>query len=346
MSKLFKNTGKFPLLRFSLVVMIVYTVYPLLFAYLGNETSLVNLFKDLAYTWGIGIFFTFFIVYLVKYGEVYFHKVGPIRYWLEWLFVCIVSYYFILIVYKFRLSKPISTAELLDMVYFRLYLVENILGVSFIYLLNRAFYFYQSALEKAAFAEKLQKEYAEMRLQVLKSQINPHFLFNSLSVLSNLVHVDKDASEKFILQLSKAYRYILDQKNEEWVSLEKELAFLDTYFYLLQIRFNKKVCLNMDIRVNADEWLIPALTLQLLVENVVKHNSMSTTHPLCIDVTAMENKIIVRNSINKREHTEKSTGIGLQNIARRVAYRTTSKVEIEKNDQFFSISVPLIAKLN
>lgn len=344
MNNKLKNAIKFPMLRFSLVVMIVYTIYPLLFAYLGNETSIKNLLKDLFYTWGLGIFFTFLIVYFVKYSDVYFSKIGPVRYWIEWMFACIITYYIILILYKFRLGQPTTTSQLLTSVYFRLYLVENILGVSFIYLLNRAFYFYQSALEKAALAEKLQKDYAEMRLQVLKSQINPHFLFNSLSVLSNLVHVDKDASEQFIIQLSKAYRYILDQKNIELVPLDKELAFLETYFYLLQIRFNKKIILKKIITVQSDKLFIPALTLQLLVENAVKHNSMSTSKPLLIEVITNDDCIIVKNNVNRRDVSEKSTGIGLENISKRVAYETNRKVTIEKNDQYFVVMVPLIAK--
>jgi two-component system, LytTR family, sensor kinase len=176
----------------------------------------------------------------------------------------------------------------------------------------------------------------------LKNQVNPHFLFNSLSVLSSLVHVSAETSDKFIQQLSKAYRYILEQKDVDWVTVKSELEFLDAYFFLLQIRFDKKIKLVKKIALDETEYTLPPLTLQLLIENAVKHNKMSNSEPLTITITSEDEFVVVVNNVNKREQHEASTGIGLENIQKRYAYITDKKIEIVNREQDFSVRIPLI----
>jgi LytS/YehU family sensor histidine kinase len=212
----------------------------------------------------------------------------------------------------------------------------------FIYIFQSGLNFYKLAQEKASEAEKLQREYAHVRLQALKSQVNPHFLFNSLSVLSSLVHVSAETSDKFIQQLSKAYRYILEQKDVKWVTLQSELDFLDAYFFLLQIRFDKKIKLVKEIALNETEYTLPPLTLQLLIENAVKHNKMSNNEPLTIKIFNEGEFLIVVNNINKRDQHETSTGIGLENIRKRYAYITDKKIDILDGEHQFSVRIPLI----
>ncbi|RYF79838.1 MAG: histidine kinase, partial [Chitinophagaceae bacterium] len=118
------------------------------------------------------------------------------------------------------------------------------LGTVFIYTFLSGLNIYQLARQRETESEQLQREFAQVRLQALKSQVNPHFLFNSLSVLSSLVHVNAELSEQFIQHLAKAYRYILEQKELELVSLKEETSFLDAYFFLLQIRFDQKIRLE------------------------------------------------------------------------------------------------------
>jgi two-component system, LytTR family, sensor kinase len=222
--------------------------------------------------------------------------------------------------------------------HFALYMIAAVL----IYIFQSGLNFYSLAQEKAAEAEKLQREYAQVRLQALKNQVNPHFLFNSLSVLSSLVHVSAETSDKFIQQLSKAYRYILEQKDVEWVTLKSELDFLDAYFFLLQIRFDKKIKLVKEIVLDETHYTLPPLTLQLLVENAVKHNKMSNSEPLTITITSEDEFVVVVNNVNKREQHEASTGIGLENIQKRYAYITDKKIEIVNREQDFSVRIPLI----
>ncbi|HMP94285.1 MAG TPA: histidine kinase, partial [Phnomibacter sp.] len=191
-------------------------------------------------------------------------------------------------------------------------------------------------------AERLQREYAQSRLQALKSQVNPHFLFNSLSVLSELVQQDAELSEKFIHHLSKAYRYILEQKDSQLVTVEEELAFLDAYFFLLQIRFGKKIQLQKNVNPACMACQVPPLTLQLLVENAVKHNKMSGLEPLIIYLTINEQQLEVRNAIRRRDEAASGTGIGIENIKRRVAHATDKPVLIEDDGKTFTITIPLM----
>lgn len=212
----------------------------------------------------------------------------------------------------------------------------------FIYAFMSGLDFYKQAQEKAAEAERLQKEFAQVRLQALKHQVNPHFLFNSLSVLSTLVQQDPMLSEKFIHQLSKAYRYILDQKDLLRVTLSEELEFLEAYFFLLQIRFGNKVQLQQKIDPSMKSLFIPPLTLQLLVENAVKHNRMSNAAPLVITVYTTTNALQVCNNFNPREVAESSTGIGLENIQKRISFITADKLVMEQTTEEFCITVPLV----
>ena len=192
-------------------------------------------------------------------------------------------------------------------------------------------------------AERLEKENVQAQFAALKSQVNPHFLFNSLSILSSLVHADAELSEKFIDQLSRAYRYILEQKDNERVSLKTELEFIQAYRFLLNIRFENK----FDVVINVPEadqsrYSIAPLTLQLLVENAVKHNRMSAKEPLHVHIQLEGDCLIVQNNLQPRPQSEASTGVGLQNIITRYALLTDRPVWIGENEGSFIVKIPLL----
>lgn len=194
-------------------------------------------------------------------------------------------------------------------------------------------------------AERLEKENIQAQFAALKSQVNPHFLFNSLSILSSLVHIDSELSEKFIDQLSRAYRYILEQKDNERVLLKTELEFIEAYRFLLNIRFEDKFDILVDVP-NSDQlhYSIAPLTLQLLVENAVKHNRMSTRTPLQIYIYLEEEYLVVQNNLHPRPQVENSTGVGLQNIITRYALLTDQSVWVGESDGNFIVKVPLLAQ--
>ena len=194
-------------------------------------------------------------------------------------------------------------------------------------------------------AEQLMKENAVAQFEALKSQVSPHFLFNSLSILSSLVHVDANLSEKFIDQLSKAYRYILEQKDNETVLLRTELEFLKSYAFLLKIRFGNKFDVQVSVTgQEADKHRIAPLTLQLLIENCVKHNRMSEKEPLIVNISRKGDYLVVANPVRPRTEIEKvaSTGIGLSNIRNRYQLLTKTPVRIEHDNDLFIVKIPLL----
>jgi LytS/YehU family sensor histidine kinase len=160
--------------------------------------------------------------------------------------------------------------------------------------------------------------------------------------LSSLVHINPAVSEQFIVQLSAAYRYILDQKDFEWVKLTAELEFLGAYFLLLQIRFDQKIQLQQNININPEAYKLPPLTLQLLVENAVKHNKMSATEPLVIAIYNEGEKLFIKNNLNLRRPENSSTGLGLENIKSRYAFITGQPVQIKRTENSYTVCIPLV----
>ena len=217
-----------------------------------------------------------------------------------------------------------------------------ILSISFL-LINRKAAVKMKNLELEA--QKLITENTLAQYEALKNQVSPHFLFNSLSILSSLVHVNPDLSEKFIDKLSKAYRYILEQKDNATVKLRTELDFIGSYAFLLGIRFEKKFHLDQGVEeADADKYSVAPLSLQLLVENVVKHNRMSVKEPLTVRIYKEDAYLVVENPFKPRNEYEvvESTGIGLNNIVNRYKLLSSEPVVVEQSNGKFKVKIPLI----
>ena len=192
-------------------------------------------------------------------------------------------------------------------------------------------------------AERLEKENVLAQFAALKNQVSPHFLFNSLSILSSLVYVDPALSEQFIDRLSRAYRYILEQKDNDRITLKTELEFIQAYVFLLKIRFDEKFSVHIDVPdAIAEQYAIAPLTLQLLIENAVKHNRMTSKEPLDVFIQVEETDLIVRNRIQPREELENSTGFGLQNIVNRYQLLTPRPVWVGEQNGEFVVRIPLL----
>ena len=193
--------------------------------------------------------------------------------------------------------------------------------------------------------ETLEKENVKAQLAALKSQVNPHFLFNSLSILSSLVQEDPVLAEKFIQELAKTYRYILEQKAVDTVLLKEELVFLESYIFLLTIRFQRKIQITLAItNEEARKYRIVPMTLQLLIENAVKHNQMSDKAPLQIHVDIDHDQLRVSNTLHTRLRRSEAGGTGLQNIIARYHLLTEQFVYIEDSDTIFRVNVPLLTE--
>lgn len=190
---------------------------------------------------------------------------------------------------------------------------------------------------------KVQKENLQSQFEVLKQQVNPHFLFNSLNVLTSLIKVDPDLAESFTERLSKVYRYVLENKDRELVNLSTELEFLYAYLFLLEIRFMKKLIIDIRIDNSYYDSLILPLAIQLIIENAIKHNTFSKTHPLKIEIFIDEHKnLCIINNMNLRETKLISTGVGLENINRRYALVSDLTPEFVKTAEHFIARLPLL----
>jgi len=213
----------------------------------------------------------------------------------------------------------------------------------FLHSVNAIVFFINRYNESKLEAEKLQKKTVEAQFEALRNQINPHFLFNSFNVLSELVYQDPDTSAKFIQQLSKVYRYLLYYQAKKVVSLMEEFEFLKAYIFLLNIRFKKNLCIKNSITDHLDNWYLPPATLQLLIENAIKHNIVSQKHPLKINIYQDEHdNIVVENNLQEKKQKEPSTSVGLQNIAQRYKFISDREIEITKTAEQFIVRTPLI----
>ncbi|MCP9290580.1 sensor histidine kinase [Gracilimonas sediminicola] len=193
--------------------------------------------------------------------------------------------------------------------------------------------------------EILEKENAKARLSVLQAQISPHFLFNNFNVLNALIDEDPKLAQKYLDTLSDIYRYVLNQKNEELVLLRDEIEFIKNYLFLLRIRFNEKLTCNISANGHGD-YRVPSATLQILVENAVKHNEISSRHPMEISIKVKgDDQLEVRNNLQPKKSSVKSTEVGLKNISDRYKYFTNKPVHIEKNEHEFVVRIPIL-KMN
>ncbi len=190
-------------------------------------------------------------------------------------------------------------------------------------------------------AERLQKELASHRYNMLKNQVNPHFLFNSLNVLSDLVHEDANLSEKYIQQLSKIYRYILDSSKHQIVPLTKELAFIESYTFLLKIRFGEKIKIHLDVEAPESDFIVP-VSVQMLIENAVKHNQVTSSSPLVVRIFQEQGNICVRNTLRKRLTHEDSSGTGLDNLRAQYKLLANRPINVEQTKDFFKVCLPIL----
>jgi hypothetical protein len=204
---------------------------------------------------------------------------------------------------------------------------------------------WKSAMTQESTKQEIVAKTETAKFESLKSQIDPHFLFNSLNVLTSLIGENPAQAEKFTTKLSKIYRYVLEQRNKDLTTLTEELKFAKTYMELLGMRFEDAVKFNIPDSVSNINLKIVPLSLQLLLENAVKHNVVSSSKPLTIHIYEKEDYLIIENNINPKEAIGKSTKVGLQNIADRYGLITPKGVKIENNNKMFKVSLPLLFKM-
>jgi sensor histidine kinase YesM len=187
--------------------------------------------------------------------------------------------------------------------------------------------------------EQLKKNELELENRALKSQLNPHFLFNNLNTLSSLIQQDPTIANDFLIEMSNMYRYILKTTDKEVVALKDELQFAENYNYLLKKRFGNNY--NYTIDINNLDYMLPPISLHLLLENVVKHNKIDNEHPMNIKIKQIDDFLIIENTINIKNNVD-STKKGLHILAEQYKFLTNKTIAITQENKLFLVKLPLL----
>lgn len=191
--------------------------------------------------------------------------------------------------------------------------------------------------------EKLRREAIQSQFESLKNQLSPHFLFNSLTALKTLIREAPDIAQNYINNLSRALRYTLQSNEKQLVTLKEEMDFMDSYIYLIKLRFDTNLSVTTGLKEEYYSYLLPPLTIQTLVENAIKHNEISKENPLVIYIMTTDNKkLIVWNNIQKKLTDEEGTGIGLTNLSKQFQLLTGEDITISNQNNQFRVEIPLI----
>ncbi|WP_400190524.1 sensor histidine kinase [Hymenobacter sp. B81] len=255
-----------------------------------------------------------------------------------WAAAALIDIVDMLLVNATGFRAPYSTASILNGIPGGLATAMIVVGA------QEALYYFNRTLRAEKEAEQLKKEHLQTQLDSLKQQVNPHFLFNSLNTLSYLISEDAPKAEEFLNEMCKVYRHLLHNNEYELTSLATEMQFIKSYFHLLKTRYGNCLGLDMAIDGRYDNHLIPSLTLQLLVENAVKHNVIHRDHPLRIEIATHEpGWLTVKNNLQLKEEAIPSSKIGLNNIVKKFALLQQPAVVIQQTEAEFIVRLPIIA---
>jgi len=226
---------------------------------------------------------------------------------------------------------------------YKLNIIYSTLINLFLHLLNAIHFFFREYKRQWSEAEELRRSNAQAQLQLVRNQINPHFLFNNLNVLSGMVIKDNPDANKFVEEFSKVYRYVLNNQDKELVEVRSELEFIHPYLFLLSKRFDQALKVDIDIPDRYKTWHVVPAALQMLIENAIKHNIVSSRRPLHIEIHANGNQsLVVKNNLQLRTVTEPSTKIGLQNIITRYELIGDRRVIVRQTEEAFEVTLPLL----
>ncbi|HNQ82272.1 MAG TPA: histidine kinase [Bacteroidales bacterium] len=266
---------------------------------------------------------------------------GPVkRFWAQLLAGFITAFWWIIVV-RVGLNILLYPGQLIiledEVIIFSLIMFLMLI----VCILQLGYFYNESYRQSLAEMERYRKENAEYQFEMLKLQLNPHFLFNSLNTLSSLVYDNADRAAEFVRKLSEVYRYVLDNRNKELVLLKEEMEFIHAFTFLQGLRFQGMIDFRFGIDPESMGKKIAPMTLQLLIENAVKHNVASRRNPLTISVKAGNGRLSVHNNLQPKEE-QPGTGVGLKNIINRYQFLTVEKVEITREKEYFEVIIPLI----
>ena len=266
---------------------------------------------------------------------------APVKALLEGLCVVLVSLVFWVVFFSFPQHYLVPTAEITPKALRLSLAVSAVLSLFFYYFVERE-HSRQKLQQEVVRVAQLQKETFQAQLEALKSQVDPHFLFNSLNVLGSLIHLDADRAVQFLGQLADVYRALLDAGAQPLVPLHREMALVRAYAHLMETRFGAALRVEWDIAPAWEQALVPPTAVQMLLENAIKHNGATTRKPLRIRVSAADGLLVVENNRQPRTDAVVSTHLGLPNIQRRYQLLTDRPVEIVPTAASFVVRLPLL----
>ena len=243
-------------------------------------------------------------------------------------------------VYLFYLVRGLDTTHFLEHL-IKVELPGAIKQFAIWILIVSAFFFYMIWRKAIEREQKLREENLKYQYRNLKSQVNPHFLFNSLNTLSELIYEDAGKADHYLRELSGSYRYILDNEETDLVPLDQELEFVRQYFNLQKARDNDKIQLHVDVQ-GAERFQVIPVSLQMLVENALKHNARSEEHPLTIQIDHMNGYVVVSNDIQRKSTMENSPKTGLDNLKERVRLIAGRELVVSEENNLFCVKLPVI----
>lgn len=264
-----------------------------------------------------------------------FHSYVIWRYYIEAIFVILVLYNVFITFVNQLFPNEIFYNNIVN--YILVAIITVIFLAIFFFLEKR-----RNTFEKEIIKESTKAETATANFETLKNQLDPHFLFNSLNVLTGLIEENPEKAVDFTTSLSKIYRYLLEQKDKEVVPLAEELKFAKTYINLLKLRFENSIDFEMNVFEDSESEFIVPLSLQILLENTIKHNSISESKPLKIRIYKEDKHLIVENSYQPKNSIKESTGVGLNNIKKRYELISNQEVVITKDDNLFRVELPIL----
>ncbi|CAN5361471.1 histidine kinase [soil metagenome] len=256
--------------------------------------------------------------------------------------ISLLTYFLVRIVHEVTIMGK-SFGEFIETEKLHYYFIALLITLV-IALFFHAIHFYKTMQENRVKEQKVIAGTASAQFESLKNQIDPHFLFNSLNVLSSLIEENPDNAQKFTTSLSKVYRYVLEQKDKELVSVEEELAFARTYMNLLSMRFENSLFYEVPESLSNPDAKVVPLSLQLLLENAIKHNAVSESKPLRIKIYEEANCLVIENNFQKKEVLQSRKGVGLENIINRYHLVSNRKVVIEQNSNIFRVQLPVLTQ--
>ncbi|WP_397363181.1 2TM domain-containing protein [Olleya sp. R77988] len=343
MSKFYKELAK----AFAVGVLVFLIRYIVMYFIGSTIKADFNMLMDFVYNQMYAIVLhlsnAYFVSYMIqKYKSDLFKLKNLILAAVSSIVISVIAIFFLRLTIKVLIyGMPLSEFLQSDKLTYYWFSVTIAITVTACYYI---YYYLRHLQENKVTEQKVIAGTASAKFDALKNQLDPHFLFNSLNVLTSLIEENPNSAQKFTTSLSKVYRYVLEQKNKDLVTVDEELKFAKTYMSLLKMRFEDSIIFDIPDQAQNPESKVVPLSLQLLLENAVKHNVVTSSKPLHIKIYEADGNLVVENNLQTKEILKKSSGVGLENIKQRYQLLTNKRVSISQDSTNFLVSIPMLSK--